>query len=164
MVCLVYFAGCWSNSSEDSMYSLMSSASLPSRPVNCAVQHFTGFSQEPGSLSPPLSVSQAIDFTVITSLMCNLLFYANKEVTGLCQIKGVLVLFIFWTTLTDQSEWTFLYASITNILHIRIKTPENIPSLVENPVSHGRKVKLQVWVPSYGCATFFIGSRLHPKQ
>ena len=94
--------------------------------------------------------------------MCHLLFNANKEVTGLCQIKGVLI--IFCTSLTDQSESIFPYACITNILHIHCNTPENIPSLVENPVSHGRKVKQQVRVSNAGCTTFFIGSRLHLKQ
>ena len=32
------------------------------------------------------------------------------------------------------------YTSIPNLLHIRINTLEYIPSLVKNPVSHGRKV------------------------
>ena len=45
MVCLAYFAGGSSDSSEDSTYSLRSSASLPPRPVNHAVQHFRGLRQ-----------------------------------------------------------------------------------------------------------------------
>ena len=50
MVHLVYFAGCSSDSSEDSTYLLRSSASLPPRPVNHAVQDLRGFSEEPGSV------------------------------------------------------------------------------------------------------------------
>ena len=37
--------------------------------------------------------------------MCQLLNYANKTVTRLCQRKGILV--IFWTALTVKSEPTF---------------------------------------------------------
>ena len=75
--------------------------------------------------------------------MCQLLVYANKEVTGLCKIKGVLVLSSGQASQTQVSEYS-LYASIANLLHNRYNTLENIPLLVENPVSHGRKVKLQV--------------------
>ena len=45
MVCLVYFVVCLSDSSEDSTYSLRSSASLPPGPVNHVVQHLRGFRQ-----------------------------------------------------------------------------------------------------------------------
>ena len=59
--------------------------------------------------------------------MCKLLIHGNKEVTGLCQIKRSFS-YIFWTTLTDKSEWTFPYAIIANLLLICINIMEKYPS------------------------------------
>ena len=62
-----------------------------------------------------------------------------KKLPDYVKSKGVLVLSFGQPSQTQVSEHS-PYTSIANLLHIRI-TPENNPSLVENPVSHGRKVK-----------------------
>ena len=59
-----------------------------------------------------------------------------KKLLDYVKSKGVLVLSFGQPSQTQVCEHS-PYTSIANLLHIRI-TPENNPSLVENPVSHGR--------------------------
>ena len=82
MVFSVYFAGN-SSYSEASMYSLRSSASLPSHPVNCAVQHLRGFSQNPG-------VSLIVKISDLTSyfMSVQIVNYQNKMILDCANKKA----------------------------------------------------------------------------
>ena len=92
MVFLVYLQVVQSDSSEASKYSWRSSASLPLEPVNCAVQYLKGCNRNlrvsPSQLPARQKSNrfQTVQISVIL-LMRKLLFYCNKQVTRLCQIK-----------------------------------------------------------------------------
>ena len=84
-VSLSLLAGCSSDSSEDSTYSLRSSASLPPEPVNREVQHLRGLRQEPVS-------SQASEFILFTCVIINVLFLLTMRINhqpDCVQMRGV---------------------------------------------------------------------------
>ena len=95
MVSLSLLAGCSSDSSEDSTYSLREQCNSTTEPVNRADQHLRGLKQEPG-------VSQAIVFMQSTCVcnMCQLFINANKINNWIVSNKWTFSC-IFWTALTD---------------------------------------------------------------
>ena len=80
-------AGCSSDSSEDSTYSLKEQCKSTTRTSKPCSPAFKGVETGTRGSSHSHSGFHSVQFSVI--LMCQLLTYANKTVTGLCQIKGV---------------------------------------------------------------------------
>ena len=122
------------NNSE--MYCMVSLSLL----VGCSkrvLQRFCIFAEEP------------CKSTTTTTEPCRTVFKeAHKEFTGLCQIN---VKSVFWTTLTDQVSQHFPSTWVLGTFYILIETTlAKTPSLVENPVSRGRKVKqkAEFWISS----------------